>query len=139
MAGGHGSPMEKLQNLSKTELLLHKIAMNRTRRLSGKQTVDRKASGIHPGRDFTLEDHKLKNKVDQLEKEKQQCIHRHKEDAHMFRMSVKLPPQCSQEYWSQYGEKFHANGDVRENYSLLRLPPQPAPRQQSGKTRKGKC
>ncbi|KAJ7394399.1 hypothetical protein OS493_000208 [Desmophyllum pertusum] len=68
---------------------------------------------------FSLEDYRLQVLVNRLEKEKKQCLNRLKEETHVFKMSVRLP--VKEEYWSQYGENFHANGDKRERGSITHL------------------
>ena len=70
---------------------------------------------------FSLEDFRLQVFVNRLEKEKKQCLNRLKEEAHVFKMSVRLPVKRGEEYWSQYGENFHANGDKREKASVTHL------------------
>lgn len=70
---------------------------------------------------FSLEDYRLQVLVNTLEKEKKQCLSRLKEETHVFKMSIRLPVKSREEYWSQYGENYHANGDKREKGSVTHL------------------
>ena len=70
---------------------------------------------------FSLEDYRLQVLVNRLEKEKKQCLNRLKEETHVFKMSARLPVKRGEEYWSQYGENYHANGDKREKASVTHL------------------
>ena len=70
---------------------------------------------------FSLEHYRLQVFVNNLEKEKKQCLNRLKEKTHVFKMSALLPVKRGEEYWSQYGEIFHANGDKREKASVTHL------------------
>ena len=70
---------------------------------------------------FSLEDYRLQVLMNRLEKEKKQCLNRLKEETHVFKMSSRLPVKCGGEYWSQYGENYHANGDKKEKGSATHL------------------
>lgn len=39
----------------------------------------------------------------------------------MFKMSVRQPVKYGEEYWSQYGEYYHANGEKKEKGSVTHL------------------
>ena len=66
---------------------------------------------------FSLEDYRLQVLIDTLEKEKQQCLNRLNEEEHLFKMSIRLPLKSGEEFYSKYGENFHANGDERQRVS----------------------
>lgn len=83
------------------------------------QSMENSADRFFKG--FSLEDYRLQVLVKSLEKEKKQCLNRLKEETHVFKMSARLPVKRGQEYWSQYGENFHANGDKREKASVTHL------------------
>ena len=83
------------------------------------QSMENSADRFFKG--FSLEDYRLQVLVNSLEKEKKQCLNRLKEETHVFKMSARLPVKRGQEYWSQYGENFHANGDKREKASVTHL------------------
>ena len=70
---------------------------------------------------FSLEGYRLQVLIDRLEKEKKQCLNRLREETHVFKMSVKLPVKCGEQCFSQYGERFHANGDKRETGSITHI------------------
>ena len=67
---------------------------------------------------FSLEDYKLQVLFNTLEKEKKQYLNQLKEQTHVFKMSLRPTVKSGEEYWSQYGESYHANGDKREKYSV---------------------
>lgn len=70
---------------------------------------------------FSLEDYRLQVLVNRLERERKQFLNRLKEETHVFKMSVRLPVKCGEEYWGQYGENYHANGDKKEKGSVTHL------------------
>ena len=70
---------------------------------------------------FSLEDYRLQALFKTLEKEKKQCLNQLKEQTHLFKMSLRPPVKSGEEYWSQYGENYHANGDKRERDSVTHL------------------
>ena len=67
---------------------------------------------------FSLEDYKLQVLFNTLEKEKKQYLNQLKEQTHVFKMSLRPTVKSGEEYWSQYGENYHANGDKREKDSV---------------------
>ena len=69
---------------------------------------------------FSLEGYRLQVLINKLEKEKKQCLNRLREETHVFKMSVKPLVKCGEQY-SQYGERFHANGDKRETGSITHI------------------
>lgn len=69
---------------------------------------------------FSLEGYRLQVFMNKLEKEKKQCLNRLREETHVFKMSVKPLVKCGEQY-SQYGERFHANGDKRETGSITHI------------------
>ena len=69
---------------------------------------------------FSLEGYRLQVLMNKLEKEKKQCLNRLREETHVFKMSVKPLVKCGEQY-SQYGERFHANGDKRETSSITHV------------------
>lgn len=70
---------------------------------------------------FSLEDYKLQVLFNTLEKEKKQYLNQLKEQTHVFKMSLRPTVKSGEEYWSQYGENYHANGDKREKDSVTHL------------------
>ena len=70
---------------------------------------------------FSLEDYKLQVLFNSLEKEKKQYLNQLKEQTHVFKMSLRPTVKSGEEYWSQYGENYHANGDKREKDSVTHL------------------
>ena len=103
--------------LATEELILYRISK---RRADSGQSNDREKMADKLQNVFSMADYKLHMEIEQLEKEKRQCMNRLKEEKHMFKMSVKLPCKKGEwSYWSQYGERFHANGDLMSERGVL--------------------
>ena len=62
---------------------------------------------------FSKADYKFQKVIEQLEKERRQRCSRLQKEKRLFEMSLK-PPNMKGEssYRNQYGERFHANGDL---------------------------
>ncbi|XP_032228980.1 uncharacterized protein LOC5504762 [Nematostella vectensis] len=103
-----------------SELTLYNVSKRRKEKTM--EVLSEKTMTVRSICGYSLSKYKLKIEIDQIEKERRQSLHRLKEDKHMFKMSVKLPSKYGQEYWSQHGEKFHANGEPNEAAAVVRIP-----------------
>lgn len=112
-------------------IILYRMATKSVQSKSHSRQNSRASSNISALR---LEHYKHEQKLDQLEKEKKQCLHRLDGERHIFKMSVRLPKDSGME---QYKGTFRANGEYRESEGSSR--PSEWTMEQSAKARKGWC
>ena len=120
MAGGVCAPLQRISSAERRRLILYRIAKARKDQTMRRNKTE--AKSLDYRKTFSLDDHKLHIEIEKIERQKKQAMNKAKEDKHIFKMSVKLPANHGQEYFSQYGEQFRANGDVLEHGSVVRVP-----------------
>lgn len=116
MAAGDLSPTRKQTRLRRDErILLYRVA---TKSAQIKSASRPRATYSSPTSNLTklrLENYKHEQKMDQLEKEKKQCMQRLEGDRHIFKMSVRLPRDIGvDKHFDKYKGTFRANGEYRE-------------------------